>query len=227
MITVINASFYGGDKDIKKIVNQPYYDNVEYVLYTNKPELAHGTNWNVIETPPLNDNPRLGARNIKTSIHDFFPKSEYWLWIDSNMKIQRDPNELVSKYLANHDICVLPHPERNNWYEEALIISQGRDTVDNIQRAIDKYYNEGFIPTSLYETGCLLRRNTKSIREFNSTWWREIQDNSIRDQISFPYAAWRHGLAVNTFPGTNSVNKLRYEVKKYLPQWEEIIRDWH
>jgi hypothetical protein len=227
MITVVNASFYGGDKEIKSIVNQPLFKGVEYVLYTNKPEVVKGTNWKAVQTEPVNNNPRLGARFIKSSIHSFHPKSEYWLWIDSNMKIEKDPNILIKKYLANHDICVMPHPERNNWYEEASIVVQGRDSVDNIQRAIDKYYGEGFPPTTLFETGCLLRRNTKVIQKFNNTWWKEIQENSIRDQLSFPYAAWRHGIAVNTFPGTNSVNALRFKIKKYLPQWNEIIRDWN
>ncbi len=227
MITVINASFYGGDKDIKSIVNQPKFEGVEYILYTNKPEVAEGTNWIVVETDPLRNNPRLGARNIKTSIHTFHPTSNYWLWIDSNMEIKKDPNGLVDRYLLNHDICAMPHPERSNWYEEASIIAQGRDKVENIQRAIDKYYSEYFMPTSLFETGCLLRRNTDKVKEFNETWWLEIQNNSIRDQISFPYAAWKHGLAVNTFAGTNSVNPLRYQVRNYLPQWEEITRAWN
>jgi len=227
MITVINASFFGGDKEIKSIVNQPKYEGVEYVLYTNRPEVAEGTNWKVIQCEPVNNDPRLGARNIKANVHIFHPTSEYWLWIDSNMEIKKDPNILAQKYLVNHDICAMPHPERNNWYEEATVIAQGRDKLENIQRGINKYYGEGFMPTSLYETGCLLRKNTPQIKMFNNTWWKEIQDNSIRDQISFPFSAWRHGIAINTFPGTNSVNALRYQVKKYLMQWDEIIRAWN
>jgi len=227
MVTVINATFFGGDKKFRSIVDQPTFEGVEYILYTNKPEVAEGTNWKPVKLEPINNDPRLGARYIKSSIHSFHPESKFWLWIDSNMKIVNNPNILVQKYLVNHNICVMPHPERHNWYEEALLMVQGRDSVKNVQRAIDKYYNEGFPPTSLYETGCLLRRNTKLVQNFNNTWWEEIQKNSIRDQVSFPYAAWKHGVAINTFPGTNSINSLRYQVKKYLPQWNEIIRDWN
>jgi len=227
MITVVNASFFGVDKQIQKIVDQPYFEGVEYVMFTNKCELISDSIWKPIHIPSTPDQARLTARKIKTIINYFLPNSDYWLWIDSNMKLQVDPNLMVEKYLKNHDICAMPHPERNNWFEEASIIIQGRDKVENVQRAIDKYYGEGFIPTSLYETGCLLRRNTDHIREFNKTWWEEIQTNSIRDQLSFPYSAWKHGLAINTFPGTNSVNALRYQAKKYLPQWNEIIRDWN
>ena len=227
MITVVNASFYGGDKDIKSIVDQQLYPGVEYVLYTNKPHLAKDTIWKVVETSDCGDNPRLKARTIKTSIHTYHPDSKYWLWLDSNMKLTVDPHELVKKYLKHHHLCVLPHPERNDWVEEAQMVANQRDSIENVQRAINKYYSEGFPPTTLYETGCLLRKNTQIIKKFNTDWLYEIQHNSIRDQLSFPYVAWKNGLAINTFPGTNSVNPLRYKAKKQLPQWDEIIRAWN
>lgn len=227
MIVVVNASFYGGDKEITSIVDQPTYPDVEYVLYTNRPELAEGTVWRAVEVLDYQDNPRLGARRIKTLIHDYHPDKEYWLWIDSNMKLEVDPHELVNKYLNKHDLCALPHPERNDWVEEAQMVANQRDSIENVQRAVSTYYSEGFPPTTLYETGCLLRRNSQTVREFNADWWYQIQHNSIRDQLSFPYAAWKNGLAINTFPGTNSTNALRYEAKKQLPQWEEITRAWN
>ena len=225
MITVANASFYGGDKNIKGIVDQPKYDGVEYKLFTNRPELTKGTVWEGIYSETAT--PRLSARRIKTMIHEYVPDTNYWFWLDSNMKIQVDPNRLVNFYLEKFDICLMPHPERNNWYEEAGIVTGRLDDAEKVKTLIHKYYSEGFVPTTLYETGCLLRRNTKEIREFNKTWWNEVYSGSIRDQLSFPYSAWKHGLAVNTFAGTNSVNELRKKNKPYLPQWDDVIREWN
>lgn len=226
MITVVNASFYGGDKEIKSIVNQPKYEGVEYKLFTNKPEVTDNTIWEPIQT--YAENPRLKAREIKINIDKFLPDSKYWLWIDSNMKINTDPKHLIKKYLESFDICLMPHPERTHWFEEAsFLLNRDQSLKDPLQKAVDKYSKEGFPSIALYETGVLLRRNTKQIIKFNNIWMNEINSTCIRDQISFPYAAWKSGLAVNTFPGTNSVNQLRYKLKNYLPQWEEVIRDWN
>lgn len=228
MITVVNASFFGGDKDIKKIVNQPKYKGVEYVLYTNKPEIAKNTIWEVKNTQLKNTDPRLAARNVKINTHHFHPNSDYWLWVDSNMKIQVNPNILVQKYLDKFDACAMPHPERHNWVEEAkTILNYNMDTSETLNRALNKYLAEGCVPTQLWETGCLLRRNNQKVRDFNKIWWEEVKNNSIRDQISVHYASWKVGLYINSFPGTNSENDLRFKMKNYLPQWKEIIRDWN
>lgn len=227
MITVINASFYGGDKRLQSVVDQPKYPGVEYVMYTNKPETVRGTVWKVGDMEGEEDSPRLTARKIKSLPHIYHPDSAYWLWIDSNVELRVDPNVLVEKYLTKHNMCVLPHPERNNWVEEAEVVAGTRDEVENVQRAVDKYYSEGFIPTTLYETSCLLRSNCREIETFNIDWWYEIKHNSIRDQLSFPYCAWKNGVAINTFPGTNSVNAMRYQNKPYIPQWEEAVRAWN
>ena len=226
-ITVINASFFGEERDIKRIVDQPTFSNVEYKLFTNKPEFAEGTNWEVIHIDQK-ENLRLKAREVKTHIHEFSPDSDYWLWLDSNMKIEQDPNVLVEKYIDPHYIVAMSHPERYDYYQEAQICANwGKDDIQNIQNAINFYYQEGCMPVHLYETGCLLRKNNEIIRKFNEIWWGEIQRHSVRDQLSFPYSAWKLGLAVNTFPGTNSVNPMRYENKPHIPQWDEIVRDYN
>lgn len=226
MITVFNASFYGGERKMKDPVKQPQFDGVEYIMFTNRSDLPTNLGWKYIQYDT--DNLRLSAREIKTMVHNFLPDSEYWMWVDSHMKIQTDPTKIVNHYMKVHDICAMPHPERHNWYEESqLIIQSNRDTVENVMKAIRKYYSEGFAPVSLYETGVLIRRNTKRVIEFNQTWWDEITTASTRDQISFPYSAWKHGIAINTFAGTNSVNALRYHNKKYLTQWEDVVRDWN
>ena len=226
MITVVNAQFFGGDKEIKELVDQPSYKGVEYVLYTNKPEVVEGTNWRAVEMST--DNPRMTARDIKINIHKYHPDSSHWFWIDANMKIEVDPNLLINKYLGRHDVCLMPHPERHHWVEEAqFLLDRDPNLEEPIQELINQLYAEGFASTTLYETGVLLRLNTAKVIAMNKYWWEKVSEVCIRDQISFPYAAWKAGLAVNTFPGTNSINPLRFELKRYLPQWKEVIRAWN
>lgn len=226
MITVFNASFYGGDRQMKMPVPQRLFDGVEYVMFTNNKDLPTDNTWRYIYMDT--DNPRLSAREIKIKIHEYFSTSEYWMWLDSNMKVETDPNKIVNHYMSNHDICAMPHPERNNWYDESkLIVDSNRDDREVVIKMVNRYFDEGCMPTSLYETGVLLRRNTDKVIEFNNIWWEELSNGSIRDQLSFPYSAWKCGMAINTFAGTNSVNALRYKNKNYLPQWGDVIRDWN
>ena len=42
-----------------------------------------------------------------------------------------------------------------------------------------------------YETGILLRMNTNRVHYFNDIWWSEIQNGSLRDQLSIPYVVWK------------------------------------
>ena len=226
MITVVNASFYGGDKNIPSIVNQPLFDGVEYILFTNKPEVVEGTNWKCIEYQT--DNPRLSARDIKINIHKHLPDSDYWFWLDSNMEIKVDPNILVEKYLNQHKVCLMPHPERNHWLQEAMFLSEvNKPLVPSLQELINKLYEDNYVSTTLYETGVMLRTNCPEIHKMNNIWWEYVSEVCIRDQLSFPYSAWKTGLAVNTFPGTNSVNPLRYQAKPWMKQWDEVIRKWN
>lgn len=226
MITVVNASFFGNEKQIDKIVDQTPYDNVEYVMYTNQPSKVQGTIWKSVTVET--DSPRLAARDIKINIHKHLPKSDFWLWLDANMEIKVDPNTLVEKYMKKHSVCLMPHPERHHWLEEAqFLVARDQSLAEPLQKLINYLYKEGFTSNSLFETGVLLRKNNTDIIKLNEYWWDMVSNICIRDQVSFPYAAWNAGVAVNTFPGTNSTNPLRYQLKKYLPQWEEIIRAWN
>ena len=227
-IVVVRSAMIGGDKEIKELPKNAIHADVDYITFTNNGALTGMTDDLVTVIPLVNGNPRRTARDIKTLIHEYVYGYEYWVWIDANMQINVHPADLVHKYLKNHDICAMPHPERNNWVEEAsMCASSNRDDHSKLELAYQKYISEGHMPTSLYETGCLLRRNTPKVNDFNRTWNQEIYNRSIRDQVSFTYAAWKHGLAINTFPGTNSVNQQRYQVKPYIPQWGEITRAWN
>lgn len=224
MITVVNATFFGKEKpNLMVLPDQPQFDNVEYKFFTNRPEMVEGGSWDVIYIEQ-EDDLRKKAREVKTNIHKFVPDTDYWLWIDNNCQLQVDPHEFLS-YLDKCDVVVMPHPERNNIIEEAQVLFKWKpEQSAGIQEVINQYYSEGYIPNTLYETKVLMRRNNEHVREFNSIWWEQIQNFSIRDQISFPYVSWRTKTYINTFPGNNSRSEVRMQWKSYLPYWEQVKR---
>ena len=147
------------------------------------------------------------------------------------MQVQINPALLVKKYLLNHDLVAMPHPVRHNYFQEARECRasprcHGPGGIKGINRAVEFYLKEGHMPIGLYETGVLLRRNTPKIIEFNNIWWDQIINNSIRDQISLTYAAWRTGVAINTFPGNNRPHNKVPRRHKYIPDWMEVTRKW-
>lgn len=224
MIAVVNATFYGEEKPrLITLPEQPSFLDVKYVTFTNRPDLIKGSMWDIVEVKQKKHF-RKKAREIKTNIHEYVPEADYWLWMDNNCKLRVDPNKLLS-YINNCDIAVMPHPERSNIIEEANVLFKWKpEQSKGIQEAINKYYQEGYVPSDLYETKVLLRRNNEKIRLFNSLWWEQIKTFSIRDQISFPYVSWKTKTYINTFPGNNSRSEVRSKWKPYVPYWGEVER---
>ena len=232
LITVVSVALYGNERPrprpMRSVAPAPPFSQVAYKLITNNPDKAKASGWDV-EAIDQHNHLRSKAREIKSRIHHFFPNSLYWLWIDSEMQIHQDPKLLVQKYLVMHDIAALPHPHRSNYWQEGEAICSNAHLGaqrKGVQEALERYKKAGHMPIGLYETGVLLRRNTPKIREFNEIWWAEIQDRCVRDQISFTYAAWKVGLPINAFPGSNKQRHQGPPTFGYLPEWKEVTRAW-
>lgn len=225
MITVVNATFFGDSKpNLQKLPEQPFYEGVQYKYFTNNPNMVSGDSWDIIYMDVSNDDARITSKEVKTHIHKFVPDTDYWLWIDNNCQLQTNPYEFLS-YLDGCDIVVMPHPERNNIIEEARVLFKWQPQLTfKMQEQIDFYYQDGYVPNTLYETKVLMRRNTPNVRNFNELWWNQISEYSIRDQISFPYVSWKTKTFINTFPGNNSRSDVRYNWKDYLPYWGDVKR---
>ena len=225
MITVVNATFFGDEKkELTKLPSQPQFYGVEYKFFTNKPEMVEGDSWEIIHIDQKSDL-RKKAREIKTNIHEFVPNSDYWLWIDNNCQLKIDPHNFLH-YVNDCDIVVMPHPERSDIVQEANFLAKEKpDQSYKLQEALEFYIKkEEYVANGLYETKVLLRKNTDKVKEFNSLWWEQIQNLSIRDQISFPYVAWKTKTFINTFPGNNSRSPVRYNWKNYIPYWGDVVR---
>ncbi len=133
--------------------------------------------------------PRRNSRVPKLLIHKF-ANTEYSIWIDGNIKLLISPEELIKRYLKNHDIAVFRHPVRNCIYKEAIeCAKRGLDNVETIIEQAKSYEIEGYPKEKgLGECMMILRRHTPQIESFNNAWWTEYTRFSVRDQISFMYA---------------------------------------
>lgn len=151
--------------------------------------------WKFIDINPLKqvigtDNPIKVARFFKTHPHLFFKNYEQSLWIDGNIDIITDPNNIFEIFLQDQHMLISNHPQRNSIYSQAQVCKvMNKDTKQNIDRLLEYFNKEGFKDQSgLVQSGLILRRHKNieciKLMEF---WWNIIKKYSCRDQLSFSF----------------------------------------
>jgi len=165
--------------------------NLDFICYTNSPHLVSET-WD-IRLIELDITPRKQARKIKTLPQDYLGEYDAWIWMDNSCIFNYDPIDLYELYMDGFDMCVHEHCDRTNIFQEAkIIIDRNLDKPETIIKQINNYKEEGYIDNGLFETGILMRENNEKVISFNKMWWDEINSQSIRDQLSFPYVKFKH-----------------------------------
>jgi len=141
---------------------------------------------------------RRNSRAPKILSHKFC-STEYSVWLDGNIALCVDPEQLVGEWLKDYDLAVFKHPDRDCVYDEARVcIEAGLDDPTVISAQIDKYAADNFARNQgLAECNVMVRRHTPKVIEFNNIWWGEYCVHSVRDQLSFMYAANKVGLRIN------------------------------
>lgn len=127
---------------------------------------------------------------------------DFTIWVDANMRLLVDPIELIQG-LGNNDVMAFRHRDRVTIDEEgATVIKIKQQDSEVIKRQIAFQRQAGYHDyITLPETGLLVRRVNQRVRRFNEQWWKQIHAFSVRDQMSFGFAAWKSGVKVGFFPG--------------------------
>lgn len=89
---------------------------------------------------------------------------------------------------------------------------QGKDLGDRgeIDRQIEKYKGEGYKDKELGETKIVIRKNNPKTIAFNKEWLYQLMTNSVRDQLSFNYSAWKTDMQVYYMPTWKETNVIKY-----------------
>ncbi len=205
MKIVIYTAIFG---DIDDVLHRPLNipSDVEchaYVDNIHGPE-KHPTGWDLM--PAVWEhatNPRLRARRHKLLPHILYPNVDYTLWVDGCLTPKIDPHLLINRYLKKYDLCLFKHMQRDCVYDEGTAcIKLKKDDPVIIHNLMQRYAIEGYPwERGLAETTAVLRRHTSEVQALNELWWQELRYNSVRDQLSFNYVAWKLGLNYSTFQG--------------------------
>ena len=141
-------------------------------------------------------------RYIKTHPHELFPEYNVVIWIDANTSI----NNILYDYIENNlgfSITFKNHQFRHCIYDEIHEVKTlGKDKPELCDKLHDRYKSEG-VPENngLYETNIIISHpNNPTVQIIFNEWWKEIEHNSKRDQLSLNYILWKYNLT--EFPHT-------------------------
>ena len=189
-IYVVYTAIFGGyDSLHDPRVPSP---NVRFICFTDSRDVRSKV-WKVIYVAP-NRNSTDMNRRLKINPHLYLPAHDYSLYVDGNVRILERLEGLFEKYARITEIAVPRHPARNCLYDEAEIcVRNRRGDPAMIQEIVSSYRRAGFPSgAGLFECNMLLRRTfAPSVVRLMETWWSEYERGAGRDQITFPYAAWK------------------------------------
>jgi len=174
-------------------------DGIRYVCVTDRaPSETKG--WEVLLTERTEAHPRLQQRSYKILSHRLFPESEITLYVDGNFELLVDPRDLAERYLADSDIALFRHPQRDGIFAELEACAVlGKEDPETLAAVAAKYRAEGLPEVGfLFAGGLILRRHTPAIADFNEAWYEELLQSTYRDQPPLGYTLWRTGVTPAT-----------------------------
>jgi hypothetical protein len=176
----------------------------DLVLFTSEKDLIaycakHKSPWRVRELPKDFPDPARAAKEVKLAPHRFLADHETSLWLDANMRLISDPVPIIARELAGAAFAAYAHSEKLQglYHEASRCIEMKKGLRADLERQIQAYRNEG-LPERCRMAACglLVRRHMDpAVVAFDDIWWQQVRDYSTRDQVGFPYAFWKTGLA--------------------------------
>lgn len=197
--------FYGSENNLAfKIPNLPS-NKYDYYYFTNNTTILDkikGTKWiGIYDNKPVSNDiieSCMYGKYVKVLPNNtLLQKYEYTCFLDSKLdKISDTRIEyLIGTYMVNTDKALLLREhafmkDSNIWseYNESLRQERYKKQKDKMLKYIHDKLENGFKETISSNSQCgLLIRNMKHpiISEINKTWYLNIQEAGIQDQISF------------------------------------------
>lgn len=191
-----------------KLHNPIYKDkNFDFFCFTDCDDLI-ADSWKIIKVKRekvvrtswlgYDYSPALSAKKYKILPHLYFPNYKYSIWIDGSYSIKGDIRGSIIREEESikkaSPLMFYAHPLQECLYEEAkYCIENKKEKPEIIMKQIDCYKRAGMPKNFGCVRGAVIFRehNNPIVIQAMESWWREIMSYSVRDQISFPYVAWK------------------------------------
>ena len=187
-----------GDYDnVREILNKE--EGVDYYFFTNNKNIKSNT-WQVvyIEDKELND--FYLSRKIKMIGTDITNKYDTVVWQDASVQFKKSVKEFVEKYKRqDNNFVAFKHGERSSVAEEANACFRFfKDSKQNIEKLLKFYKKENYPDDRGLMEATVFIKNPKDekVQETMKMWFDMLLKFGKRDQLLFPYCAYKTGLKI-------------------------------
>lgn len=187
-------------------IRNPIYinDEYDYFIFTDQ-LLPENIIWKRIDLKDVNSTELSNiekSRFPKIMPHLFFKDYDYSVYIDSNILITCNIDEIINTMIENKkSIAMHKHQVRDCVYKEAkAVYASGKAKWKDINNQVEFYSKQGFPKRyGLFENNIIFRKhNDKECIEVMELWWSEFSRFATkRDQLSFMYSLWRNGFTAD------------------------------
>ena len=167
-------------------------NDCDYICFTDATHLQ-SNNWK-IHIVSGNLSAKMMNRLYKVKPHEYLKNYKASIYLDSNIKILKDPVSLFQRYLDSSNFLTLKHAERDCIYSEALIAMASKKADYKVTMdQMFSYAKEGYpANNNLTENRILIRNhNDVHVIRLMEMWWNELNARTQRDQLSLCYVVWK------------------------------------
>ena len=159
--------------------------------------------WEIMPVPSSLECPVRRARQCKIICHNLLD-TDISIWMDATYTPRADMWALANCMVMSGDVATFKHFCRACVYDEAAeVIAQRLDDPALISEQMKMLCaNQYPLMAGLSDTSILIRRHTDAVSDFCAAWWDILSAGSRRDQLSFDYARWKHGVRFANIPGS-------------------------
>ena len=170
-------------------------DRFDFVLFTNDIADSQVGVWQIRPIEYHNENNTRICRYVKTHPETLLPEYEASVWMDMNVSIKTHYlYDCVVRLLEEGvEVSSMCHPSRNCIYDEAFaVMHMGVEHESVVLKWCGRIRKEKYpVNNGLCETNVLYRKHNEKISAIDAYWWKCIEGNSRRDQLSFNYVLWK------------------------------------
>lgn len=214
---VVSSCIFGSSdflrRPTRKLISEYSHKNVCFVMFVDEQTLTKLSSegnapddsgyvglWRivVVRNLPYKDMRKTG-KVPKFLSHRLFPFSRYSIWLDSKMRLQIDPMQIIEYFLwrTKSEYAISNHYDRHCVWEEVL---QNKRLNKYNHTAIDEQFNfyqsDGLtkfdssdpntpLPSYVPEGSFIVRAHTPMSNLFSCLWFNEVDRFTSRDQLSF------------------------------------------
>jgi hypothetical protein len=181
----------------------------DYICFTDQPITSNV--WQISKMDVI-DTPQRTARWVKIM---GWIDWKYSMWVDASFHIKKDLNVWWEERFVS-PFSAAKHPLRTDIYAEArscIVNNRGDNGKVFLQ---EQKYREHLFPmnTGIITSGIILRENTEDCINLHEAWWKELSEQSVRDQLSFAFVSY--GIPwINTYRWDYSQSKEFIYIKHF------------